>query len=370
LRFGRASSEDRAAARWNRAAAFQLLGLIDDDVFVDQTARMLRFQAYKFWRSVSNRTLSEVILAAALNDPPSGSKTNSDEPPANPAPVKPKPPNEPVSSEPPINSVKPEPPPAPANDDPEPPEPPPAASPRPAAEPETEEPPPAAQPEPEPPTEQRGARPPDCRSLGQAIDAVYRLVRDRADYHGGDLTCEMVADVLKQFPLVEWDMDDLVALGEQLHYCSAWMEHEALTHAYFQYDHTTKLFASTEGVLTYEGAERGLQIHSWSSIEQRTPALAEERRRAAERQREQRGRDILHARLPKVRKLKAMKALIDEFLTYQPTISEQGQQVIEHIRAMSLDDPQFTDCTTFMQYLDKASEIIGHVPEGPSRFRD
>jgi hypothetical protein len=177
--------------------------------------------------------------------------------------------------------------------------------------------------------------------------------------------------VLKQFPLAEWDTDDLVALGEQLHYCSAWMEHEALAHAYFQYDHTTKLFASTEAVLTYEGAERGLQIHSWSSIErQLAPALAEERRRAEERQREQRGRDILKARLPKVRKLKAMKALIDEILTCQPTIREQGQQVIDHIRAMLRDDPQFADCTTFTQYLVKAEEIIQQIPEGLSRFRD
>jgi hypothetical protein len=371
LRFGRASSEDRAAARWNRAAALQLLGLIDDDVFVDQTARMLRFQAYKFWRSVSNRTLSEVILAAALNDPPSGSKTNSDEPPVNPAPVKPEPPNVPVSPEPPINSVKPDPPPTPVNDDPEPTEPPPAASrPRPATE-ETEEPPPAAKPVPEPSTEQPDARPPDSLNLGQAIDAVYRLVRDRVTYHGSDLTCEMVADVLKQFPLAEWDTDDLVALGEQLNYCSAWVEHEALAHAYFQYDHTTKLFASTNAVLTYEGAERGLQIHSWSSIEQQLArALADERRRIAERQREQRSRDILRARLPKVRKLKAMKALIDEIITCQPSIREQGRQVIEHIRAMSRDDPQFAGCTTFMQYLDKAKEIIEQIPEGPSRISD
>jgi hypothetical protein len=207
--------------------------------------------------------------------------------------------------------------------------------------------------------------------VGQAISAVYRLVNDRAAYHGGDLTCDMVADVLKQFPLAEWDTDDLGELGEGLNGCSDWIGREALASAYFEYDPTIKLFASADAVLTYEGAEHGLQIHSWSSIEQQlAPALAEQRRRAAERQREQRGRDIPRTRLPKVRKLKAMKALIDEILTCQPTIGEQGQQVIEHIRAMSRDDPKFADCTTFMQYLDKSKEIIEQIPEGPSQIRD
>ncbi len=257
--------------------------------------------------------------------------------------------------------------PTPANADPEPPEPPPAAAlPRTATEPETEELPPAAQPVPEPSTEPAGPRPPDCRTAGRAIYAVYRLEHDHAACHGDNLTCDMVADVLKQFPLAEWDTDDLDALGEGLNGCSAWMEHEALAHAYFLYDQTTKLFASADAVLTYEGAERGLQIHSWSSIEQQlAPALAEERRRADERQREQRGRDILSARLPKLRKLKAMKALIDEIIACHPTISDQGQQLIEHIRAMSRDDPLFADCTTFVQYLDKAKEIIERIPEGP-----
>jgi hypothetical protein len=67
---------------------------------------------------------------------------------------------------------------------------------------------------------------------------------------------------------------------------------------------------------------------------------------------------------------KAMKVLIDEIITCQPTISDQVQQAIEHIRAMSRDDPQFADCTTFMQYLEKAKEIIEQVPEGPGRSGD
>jgi hypothetical protein len=114
-----------------------------------------------------------------------------------------------------------------------------------------------------------------------------------------------------------------------------------------------------------------LEVCSWVSIEQRiAPAVAEAKQRHAERQREQRARDILKARLPKVRKLKAMKTLTNEFLTCQPTIGEQGQQVIERIRTMTRDDPQFAGCTTFMQYLDKAKEIIEQIPEEPNRLSD
>jgi hypothetical protein len=88
IRAGRASPEDRAAARWNRAAAFQLLGQIDDDVFVDEAAKTLRFRKHKFWRGVSNMTLAEVIHEAAHtpNDPASASKANSDDPPPGPSP--------------------------------------------------------------------------------------------------------------------------------------------------------------------------------------------------------------------------------------------------------------------------------------------
>jgi hypothetical protein len=255
--------------------------------------------------------------------------------------------------------------PPPANDDPERPESPPAASlPHPSNEVETVEPPLAARPVPEPSA--------DCCSVAQAIDAVYRRIRDHAEFHGGDLTCDMVAGVLEQFPLAEWDTHDLVALREGLNGCSNWIGHEALADVYFQYDrHTTKLYASADAVLTYGGAERGLQIHSWSSIEQQlTPALADEWRRADEQQRAQRCRDIFSTRLPKVRKLKAMKLLLDEILACQPTISELGQQMFEYIRAMSRDDPQFAKCTTFEQYFDKVLEIFEQVQEGSSRLKD
>jgi hypothetical protein len=52
-------------------------------VFVDQAAKILRSQGHKFWRGVSNMTMSEVIFAAAdtPDDPPSGSKANSDNSP-------------------------------------------------------------------------------------------------------------------------------------------------------------------------------------------------------------------------------------------------------------------------------------------------
>ena len=198
---------------------------------------------------------------------------------------------------------------------------------------------------------------PEPIELSRAVNAVYRIVRD-----GGNLTCEIVADVLKRFPLAEWDRDDLDALGEALNGCSAWMEYEALTDAYFRHDPTIKLFASTDEVLIYD-PEFGLQILTWAIVEQQlAPALAEQQRRMEQRQREQRGRDILRTRLPKVRKLKAMTALIDELLTCQPTINEQGQHAIAFIRAMSHDDPQYADCTTFARYIEKTKEIIDQNP--------
>jgi hypothetical protein len=198
----------------------------------------------------------------------------------------------------------------------------------------------------------------------EAIDEVYRLPIET--------TCQMVADLLRHYPLDRWERDDFDQLVEGLEGRADWSQCAAIVEPFFALDTTVshKVFCTeAEGVLEYRDGR--LEICSWESIEQRiAPALAEQRRRVAERRREQRGRDILNARLPKVRKLKAMKALIDEILTCQPTISEKSQQVIEYIRAMSRDDPQFADCTTFIQYLDKANEIIDQIPEKPGRFGD
>ena len=44
--------------------------------------------------------------------------------------------------------------------------------------------------------------------------------------------------------------------------------------------------------------------------------------------------------------------------------------MFEYIRAMSRDDPQFANCTTFEQYFDKVLEIFEQVQEGSSRLKD
>jgi hypothetical protein len=248
-------------------------------------------------------------------------------------------------------------------------------------DPDPEPPPPVAtqpvQPEPEPDVDPTPSIPdldlmPTLRPIpgehGQspfdAIDAVYRLPIET--------TCQMVADLLRHYPLDQWDRDDFDRLVEGLEGRAEWSQCAVIAEPLFALDTTDlhKVFCTeTEGVLEYRDGR--LEICSWGSIEQRiAPALADQQqRRTAERQRE-RYRDILWRRLPKVRKLKAMKALIDEILTCPPAMNEQGQQVIEHIRAMSRDDPQFADCTTFMEYLIKARDILEQIPEGPSRLSD
>jgi hypothetical protein len=174
-----------------------------------------------------------------------------------------------------------------------------------------------------------------------------------------DTTCQMVAEVLRHYPLDQWDKDDFDRLVEKLEGRAEWSQCAAIVEPFITLDTTDshKVFCTdAEGVLEYQDGR--LEVCSWESIERRiAPALAEQRRRTEQRQREQRGCDNLGTRLPKVRKLKAMKVLIDEILTCQPNITEQGQQVIEHIRAMSCDDLEFKDCTTFMQYFDNSKEI-------------
>ena len=83
MRAGRASSEDRAIARRNRAAAFGLLGKIDNDQFIYNAAKKLRLLGHKFWHRVSKLDIYEVVKAATDSDAEEG-KDNSDDPPGEP----------------------------------------------------------------------------------------------------------------------------------------------------------------------------------------------------------------------------------------------------------------------------------------------
>jgi hypothetical protein len=200
----------------------------------------------------------------------------------------------------------------------------------------------------------------DIRSPFDAIDEVYSPPIDT--------TCQMVAEVLRPYPLDQWDRNDFDRLVEGLEGRAECSQCFTIGEPFIMLDTTDsrKVFCTkAEGVLEYRDGR--LEICSWEAIEQRiAPALAERKQRTDQRQREQRSRDIHRTRLPKIRKIKVMKALIDELLTCRPDITEPGHQVIAHIRAMSRDDPQFADCTTFRQYFDKAVEIIEQIAEGPS----
>ena len=157
-------------------------------------------------------------------------------------------------------------------------------------------------------------------------------------------------------------------LAEGLDGRADWSQCAAIVESFFALDTTDshKLFCTkAEGVLEHIAGR--LEIRSWESIRERiAPALAEQRRRNEQLQREQRGREIHGTRLPKVRKLRKMILLLDELLTCQPTINEQGPQAIAFIRTMTRDDSRFADCATFMQYIAQANEIIGQTPAEPS----
>jgi hypothetical protein len=368
-------------ARQLRADFISRLSTIEQD---DAPPQRLLDQPAQFWEGQNGVLIDDLIAAYPDDDPPPSPSpeqtppSSPEPPPTSPSPTAPQ--QTPPSPEPPSDPTPPSPVEEPLNsvnrathlirrreseykrlhepnqsesrspaatDDPDL-EPPPSTGTQPVQ--------PAPDPEPDPlPTlrpipGERGQTPFD------AIDEVYHLPIET--------TCQMVADVLRRYPLDQWDRDDFDRLVEGLEGRAGWSQCAAIVEPFFALDTTDshKLFCTeAEGVLEYR--DGSLEICSWGSIGQRiAPAMAEAKQRHAQRRREQRGRDILHTRLPKVRKLKAMKVLIDEILTCQPTISGRGQQAFEHIRAMPRDDPQFADCTTFMQYLDKANEIIEQIP--------
>ena len=112
-------------------------------------------------------------------------------------------------------------------------------------------------------------------------------------------------------------------LAEGLEGRAEWIQCAEIAEAYVLFDTTAshKLFCTeAEGVLEYRDGDpaSGLQIFSWRTIEQRiAPAVAEATRNVLQRKREQEGRDILHKRLPPMRKLKAMQGLIDRLAELQ-----------------------------------------------------
>lgn len=67
---------------------------------------------------------------------------------------------------------------------------------------------------------------------------------------------------------------------------------------------------------------------------------------------------IVQGKLPRVRKLKAMHERVERLLEPQLPINDKFRQVIDYIRAMKADDPDFAACQTFKDYLKHAATRI------------
>ena len=65
-----------------------------------------------------------------------------------------------------------------------------------------------------------------------------------------------------------------------------------------------------------------------------------------------------------------MKALVDEILTCLPNISDETRRAAEHIRTMSRDDPQFEQCTMFLEYFNMVVKNIIRPPESADNVID
>ncbi len=79
-----------------------------------------------------------------------------------------------------------------------------------------------------------------------AINEVYRLPIET--------TCQMVADVLRQYPLDQWDKDDFDRLGEGLEGRADWQQCIAIAEAFVMFDH----YELAQGVLHRSRGRAGI----------------------------------------------------------------------------------------------------------------
>ena len=309
----------------------------------------------ELWKTYAGRTYDDIraryLRVGPDDDDPDPKPPEPDQPPP---PAAPEPPDPPPSS--------PSEPPVPPSDAPREPEPPELALPptdaradnvvplRPNFAPDPKSPRTPDERNPDDPEPEPDSAPPVDPELA-AIRAVYAAIR-----HVETVTCELLADVLRQFPMHDWDEADREHLAEQIQGMADW-ECAPLAHALVTHEESLKLFATVESVLTYDD-EHGLRIRRWTDVEtELAPQLADDKRRYEQRRREDEGRRIISSRLPRVRKLKAMQQRINRLLELGPQISDEGQRAIDFIRAMKGDDPVFADCTTFNVYIERASNI-------------
>lgn len=209
-----------------------------------------------------------------------------------------------------------------------------------------------------PPVSQVLALPaPEFLSLGEAIATIYRYRQ---------YTCEGVAKVLRRCNLSQLDDEDFHELAERLDGCAEWQgEHNDLAHAFCLYESTANVvFGTSHGVLFYENG--GLHILTWSAVAERiAPQLAEQAKKDELRRAEQRAREIFGTKLPAKRKLKKMQRLLNELLSLPGAkVIPERQAIVDRIRAMTEDVPQFAECRTFLDYITRAADITGPPQQG------
>ena len=201
-----------------------------------------------------------------------------------------------------------------------------------------------------PPPDDTAASNPEPDPVREALRAIVASTKPDEI-----VTCELLAAVLRQFPMQDWDPDDRAHLADQIASMADWECHPAVNALVMHETSSLKLFATTENVLTYDN-EHGVRVRRWSDIEiELAPLIAEDQRRYELRRRQEEAQIIYQSRLPKVRKLKAMKDRIKRFIEIQ-NVTDKGQRLLNHIQAMTVDDPAFSDCTTFTDYLEAVAK--------------
>jgi hypothetical protein len=203
--------------------------------------------------------------------------------------------------------------------------------------------------------------PPIYKAIDQAISEIYTM-KER--------TCTKVAEVLRRLPIHERDEDTRRRVADELWEASdpaLWDDADrvSLAEACFVFSPTIIMVFATDTEVLQLGGDGALRIVTWEDkAAMVAPHIAEQRKAREERQRQEAGKAILRSKLPKVRKLKAMHERIDRVLELNPSINDQDRQAIDHIRAMTTDDPDFARCVTFNDYLDHAMKNIarGQAP--------
>jgi hypothetical protein len=118
------------------------------------------------------------------------------------------------------------------------------------------------------------------------------------------------------------------------------------------------LHYGVDAVIEVDEATRELHLTPWPEITERlAPAIAEARAADDLQRRRDEVNRIVNTKLPRVRKLAKVRTLLEQLLALEPPhIAEQARRGIAVIQTMRGDTDSLAACTTFGQYVLKASE--------------